>query len=99
MFSITSRYYRGAHGSILQVGDVIDQERLSEIDDYVIENVNKLSVGKKSDMTANMLVSYKIAKDLLMRLKSREDVQDRASSEITNRCQPTMSTNRPALSK
>ena len=51
------------------VYDVTDQESfnnvkqwLSEIDRYANENVNKLLVGNKSDLTANRVVSYETAK-------------------------------------
>ncbi|XP_074330119.1 ras-related protein RABD2a-like [Apium graveolens] len=66
--TITSSYYRGAHG-IIVVYDVTDQESfnnvkqwLSEINRYASENVNKLLVGNKSDLTANKVVSYEGAK-------------------------------------
>ncbi|KAG6495009.1 hypothetical protein ZIOFF_042799 [Zingiber officinale] len=66
--TITSSYYRGAHG-IIVVYDVTDQESfnnvktwLNEIDRYASDNVNKLLVGNKSDLTANKVVSYEIAK-------------------------------------
>ncbi|KAH9733457.1 ras-related protein RABD2a [Citrus sinensis] len=57
--TITSSYYRGAH----------DQESfnnvkqwLNEIDRYASDNVNKLLVGNKCDLTANKVVSYETAK-------------------------------------
>ncbi|KAG9144953.1 hypothetical protein Leryth_021680, partial [Lithospermum erythrorhizon] len=66
--TITSSYYRGAHG-IIVVYDVTDQESfnnvkqwLSEIDRYASENVNKLLVGNKSDLTAQKVVPYETAK-------------------------------------
>ncbi|KAF3433201.1 hypothetical protein FNV43_RR24303 [Rhamnella rubrinervis] len=66
--TITSSYYRGAHGIII-VYDVTDQESfnnvkqwLNEIDRYASDNVNKLLVGNKSDLTANKVVSYETAK-------------------------------------
>ncbi|CAL5436805.1 unnamed protein product [Camellia sinensis] len=67
--TITSSYYRGAHG-IIVVYDVTDQESfnnvkqwLSEIDRYASENVNKLLVGNKCDLTAQKVVSYETAKE------------------------------------
>ncbi|KAG8477320.1 hypothetical protein CXB51_031095 [Gossypium anomalum] len=51
------------------VYDVTDQESfnnvkqwLSEIDRYASDNVNKLLVGNKCDLTANKVVSYETAK-------------------------------------
>jgi Ras-related protein Rab-1A len=67
--TITSSYYRGAHG-IIVVYDVTDQESfnnvkqwLQEIDRYACENVNKLLVGNKSDLTSKKVVDYNIAKE------------------------------------
>jgi len=61
--TITSSYYRGAHG-IIVVYDVTDNESfnnvkqwLHEIDRYACENVNKLLVGNKSDLTSKRVVS------------------------------------------
>ncbi|CAL4967955.1 unnamed protein product [Urochloa decumbens] len=66
--TITSSYYRGAHG-IIVVYDVTDQESfnnvkqwLNEIDRYASDNVNKLLVGNKSDLTANKVVATETAK-------------------------------------
>ncbi|KAJ8541963.1 hypothetical protein K7X08_016829 [Anisodus acutangulus] len=66
--TITSSYYRGAHG-IIVVYDVTDQESfnnvkqwLNEIDRYANDNVNKILVGNKADLTANRVVSYETAK-------------------------------------
>ena len=66
--TITSSYYRGAHG-IIVVYDVTDAESfnnvkqwLNEIDRYANENVNKLLVGNKSDLTAKRAVDYETAK-------------------------------------
>jgi len=67
--TITSSYYRGAHGIII-VYDVTDQESfnnvkqwLHEIDRYACENVNKLLVGNKSDLTSKKVVSFESAKE------------------------------------
>jgi len=67
--TITSSYYRGAHG-IIVVYDTTDLESfnnvkqwLHEIDRYASENVNKLLVGNKSDLTSKRAVSYDQAKE------------------------------------
>ncbi|MQL72359.1 hypothetical protein Taro_004708 [Colocasia esculenta] len=66
--TITSSYYRGAHG-IIVVYDVTDQESfnnvkqwLNEIDRYASENVNKLLVGNKCDLAADRVISYETGK-------------------------------------
>lgn len=67
--TITSSYYRGAHGIII-VYDVTDQESfdnvkqwLNEIDRYACEKVNTLLVGNKSDLTTKKVVSFEAAKE------------------------------------
>ncbi|KAM3756589.1 hypothetical protein ACB098_02G123400 [Castanea mollissima] len=85
--TITSSYYRGAHGIII-VYDVTDQESfnnvkqwLSEIDRYASENVNKLLVGNKSDLTANKVVSYETAKDFQSYDEEEEDEEEEDEEE------------------
>ena len=67
--TITSSYYRGAHG-IIVVYDVTDNDTfnnvkqwLQEIDRYASEGVNKLLVGNKSDLVQKKVVDYQVAKD------------------------------------
>jgi len=67
--TITSSYYRGAHG-IIVVYDVTDMESfnnvkqwLHEIDRYACENVNKLLVGNKCDLESKRVVSFDQAKE------------------------------------
>jgi len=66
--TITSSYYRGAHGIII-VYDITDRESfdnvkqwLNEIDRYACENVNKLLVGNKSDLDSKRQVDTSEAK-------------------------------------
>jgi len=67
--TITSSYYRGAHG-IIVVYDVTDQDTfanvktwLGEIERYAVEGVNRLLVGNKSDLTDKKAVEYNVAKE------------------------------------
>mmetsp|Transcript_18857 Transcript_18857/g.55294 ORF Transcript_18857/g.55294 Transcript_18857/m.55294 type:complete len:203 (+) Transcript_18857:372-980(+) len=67
--TITSSYYRGAHG-IIVVYDVTDSETfehvktwLHEIDRYASENVNKLLVGNKCDLTSKRQVETETANE------------------------------------
>ena len=67
--TITSSYYRGAHG-IIVVYDVTKRASfdnvktwLHEIDRYASENVNKLLVGNKSDLTSKRQVDTDAAKE------------------------------------
>ena len=68
--TITSSYYRGAHG-IIVVFDVTNKDSfmnvsnwMNEITKYASDNVNKLLVGNKTDMTDRRVVSYEEAKEL-----------------------------------
>lgn len=67
--TITSSYYRGAHGIII-VYDVTDQESfnnvkqwLQEIDRYATSGVMKLLVGNKADLSDKKVVEYTTAKE------------------------------------
>jgi len=66
--TITSSYYRGAHGIII-VYDVTDQQSfenvkqwLNEIDRYASDSVVKLLVGNKCDLSSNRVVSFEAGK-------------------------------------
>jgi len=67
--TITSSYYRGAHG-IIVVYDVTNAETfgnvqkwLQEIERYACESVHKLLVGNKSDLASERKVSTEDAKE------------------------------------
>ncbi|KPP70071.1 hypothetical protein Z043_111128 [Scleropages formosus] len=73
--TITSSYYRGAHGIII-VYDVTDQESfnnvkqwLQEIDRYACENVSKLLVGNKCDLASKKVVDFTTGKEYAMSLQ------------------------------
>ena len=67
--TITSSYYRGAHGIII-VYDITDEDSynnvkqwLNEIDRYASEKVDKLLVGNKADLTDKRKVNAETAKE------------------------------------
>ncbi|OMH80557.1 Ras-related protein Rab-1A [Zancudomyces culisetae] len=67
--TITSSYYRGAHG-IIVVYDVTDADSfknvglwLNEIERYASEGVNKLLVGNKCDLSDQRVVDFTQAKE------------------------------------
>lgn len=73
--TITSSYYRGAHG-IIVVYDVTDMDSfnnvktwLSEIDKYATDKVNKLLVGNKCDLVVKKVVDFQTAKDFADQLE------------------------------
>jgi len=75
--TITSSYYRGAHGIII-VYDVTDKESFNnvknwvgEIDKYAADGVNKLLVGNKCDLASKKVVSTDEAKELADSLNMR----------------------------
>lgn len=75
--TITSSYYRGAHG-IIVVYDVTDAETfhnvkqwLHEIDRYACDSVNKLLVGNKADLTTKKVVEFATAKEFADNLGKR----------------------------
>jgi len=107
--TITSSYYRGAHG-IIVVYDVTDQvsfnnvkQWLQEIDRYACENVNKLLVGNKCDLTCKKVVDATTAKEFADALAipcletsarngtNVEEAFQVLASEIKNRILPILS--------
>lgn len=75
--TITSSYYRGAHG-IIVVYDCTDQESftnvkqwLEEINRYACDKVNKLLVGNKVDLTTKKVVNEAQAKVRFLIIASR----------------------------
>jgi len=73
--TITSSYYRGAHG-IIVVYDITDGESfanvkqwLEEIQRYACEGVNKLLVGNKCDLAQKRAVEKKTAEDFAEKLQ------------------------------
>ncbi|GMI63961.1 RAB GTPase homolog 1C [Hibiscus trionum] len=113
--TITSSYYRGAHGIII-VYDVTDEESFNNVKQWLIEigrhaseNVNKVLVGNKCDLTSRKVVSYETAKAFADELgipfletsaKNATNVEDAfmaMTTSIKNRMasQPTMNNAKP----
>jgi Ras-related protein Rab-1A len=87
--TITSSYYRGAHG-IIVVYDVTDQvsfnnvkQWLQEIDRYACENVNKLLVGNKCDIQKRV-VDYNTAKEFAASLPQPIPFIETSAKNSTN---------------
>eukprot|EP01139_Manchomonas_bermudensis_P009495 Amastigsp_a339264_6132.p2 type:complete len:208 gc:universal Amastigsp_a339264_6132:765-142(-) len=89
--TITSSYYRGAHG-IIVVYDVTDQESfnnvkqwLQEIDRYASDGVNKLLIGNKNDLQEKKVVDTKVARDFADQLRIpflETSAKDRTNVEL-----------------
>eukprot|EP00300_Choanocystis_sp_HF-7_P002652 c12008_g1_i2.p2 GENE.c12008_g1_i2~~c12008_g1_i2.p2 ORF type:complete len:208 (+),score=62.89 c12008_g1_i2:37-660(+) len=90
--TITSSYYRGAHG-IIVVYDVTDQESfnnvkqwLQEIDRYASDGVNKLLIGNKNDLQEKKVVETKVARDFADQLRIpflETSAKDRTNVELS----------------
>ncbi|XP_062242804.1 ras-related protein Rab-1B-like [Platichthys flesus] len=94
--TITSSYYRGAHGIII-VYDVTEQESfnnvrqwLDEIDRYACENVSRLLVGNKSDLVSRKVVDAATGQELATSLKIRFLETSAKSSDNVERSFLTM---------
>lgn len=68
--TITSSYYKGAHGIIL-VYDITDKQTFKDIDNWLAEadknaneNVIKLLVGNKADLESKRQVTFEEGKEL-----------------------------------
>lgn len=84
--TITTSYYRGAHGLII-VYDITSMESFNSIKKWLVDverfaspTVLKLIVGNKSDLAARRAVDYKIAKvfplrDLLVLINSYRNLR------------------------
>ncbi|ESN99910.1 hypothetical protein HELRODRAFT_185778 [Helobdella robusta] len=86
--TITSSYYRGAHGIII-VYDITDKDSfenikqwLGEIDRYASENVNKLLVGNKCDLVERRIVTQEQAK--LFASEQHLDFLETSAKDATN---------------
>ncbi|XP_028319927.1 GTP-binding protein YPTC1-like [Gouania willdenowi] len=94
--TITSSYYRGAHGIII-VYDVTEQESfnnvkqwLDEIDRYACDNVSRLLVGNKSDLLSKKVVDAATAQEVASSLRISFLETSAKSSENVERAFLTM---------
>ena len=88
--TITSSYYKGAHG-IIVVYDTTDKESFKSIDNWMNEvekhasdNVSKILVGNKSDLTDQRQVSLEEGKELADHYNIRSQFLETSAKESTN---------------
>jgi Ras-related protein Rab-1A len=86
--TITTSYYRGAHGIII-VFDITDKESfaniktwITEIDRFASDNVCKILIGNKSDLEKQREVSIEDAKELANKYKI--DYIEASAKDSTN---------------
>lgn len=86
--TITCNYYRGAHGVVI-VYDITDRDSFEsvknwmiEIEKYAQENVNKLLIGNKCDLTAKRQVAHDEGAELARQL--RIDFLETSAKDVTN---------------
>lgn len=86
--TITTSYYRGAHGIII-VFDITDKESfaniktwMTEIDRFASDNVCKILIGNKSDLEKHREVSKEDAKELANKYKI--DYIEASAKDSTN---------------
>ena len=86
--TITTSYYRGAHGIII-VFDITDKESfaniktwITEIDRFASDNVCKILIGNKSDLEKHREVSKEDAKELANKYKI--DYIEASAKDSTN---------------
>jgi len=86
--TITTSYYRGAHGIII-VFDITDKESfaniktwMTEIDRFASDNVCKILIGNKSDLEKQRQVSKEDAKELANKYKI--DYIEASAKDSTN---------------